>query len=124
MKAASILVLGLVLALGCAAERSSAHAEFDQLGHACDADHPCAGGTTCGTTSITLGQCILDCAASDDGTCPPGSFCTSLGGGAHACVRQCSDDTDCKTHTSNPAEVCNDATRDDGTQGPLVCTGE
>jgi len=111
----SILVAVLLLAASCAAD--SAKPQLADLGRACDATHPCAAGTECGTCGIGTGQCVAPCSVSGFAGCPSGSFCSRAWSDTdvHICVRECVRDTDCSTPTANPGLSCNDPYLDPGT---------
>jgi len=100
--------------LGCGTDPP---VKLEDLGRACDATHPCPGGTECGTCGIGNGQCIVPCSASGSAGCPAGSFCSAawMGLTTHVCVRLCNHDADCITPTGNTDLSCNDPYLDPGT---------
>ncbi|MEP6862351.1 MAG: hypothetical protein ABJE66_17125 [Deltaproteobacteria bacterium] len=104
----------LVGALGCG---TNSPVTLENLGMACDDNHPCSGGAECGTCGIGTGQCVAPCSASGSAGCPTGSFCSLGWAGAteHVCVRTCNADLDCRTPTSNTGLSCNDPIFDPGT---------
>lgn len=108
-------IIAILIFLGSCA--SDPRPRIEDIGLACDADHPCPAGTECGTCGIATGQCVVPCSATASNECPGGSFCSRAWSDTdvHICVRECSADSECQTPTHNSGLSCNDPYLDPGT---------
>ncbi len=66
------------------------------IGSACTTDQDCGGRTCRSSSSFPGGYCTENCVLSDSGSCPTGSTCVDHGGSS-ICLRECADDTECRS---------------------------